>query len=244
MAEKIEPIDVQRAFWNDWNAAWREKSLDFRSVEQADVVVSWLERLGRKDLSILDVGCGTGWLCPQLTRFGQVTGTDLADEILTRAAAKVPEVRFVSGDFNRLEFGGVEFDVVVSLEVLSHVADQTLFLDKISTLLKPGGYLMIATQNRPVLEANATAPPSPGQRRHWVDRHELRQLLDPDFEIVELFSISPRFNRGFLRAVNSFKLRALADAAGLGAVMAQVRKWQEQAWLGWSLMALARKRVT
>jgi hypothetical protein len=63
-------------------------------------------------------------------------------------------------------------------------------------------------------------------------------------EIEELFSVGPQFNRGFLRYVNSRKLRRLATAVGLGGLMAQLRKWQEDAWLGWNLMALERKRAT
>jgi hypothetical protein len=33
------------------------------SLEQAEVVLSWLEALDRKDLKIIEVGCGAGWLC-------------------------------------------------------------------------------------------------------------------------------------------------------------------------------------
>ena len=60
-----------------------------------------------------------------------------------------------------LDFGVGQFDVAVSLEVLSHVADTQAFIDKIASLLKPGGYLMLATQNRSVLERYCAAGARP-----------------------------------------------------------------------------------
>ena len=44
------------------------------------------------------------------------------------------------------------FDVIVSLEVLAHVDDKRAFVSRMASLLRPGGMLMLATQNRPVLE--------------------------------------------------------------------------------------------
>src|SRR5262245_45482774 len=114
---QLAPISLQQSFWNRWNES-REKSIDEVSRRQADVICGWLHALGRKDLDIIDVGCGAGWFCPLLTRFGSVTGTDLSGEVLARAQTRTPEVRFVPGDFMKLDFGLCRFDIVVTLEVL------------------------------------------------------------------------------------------------------------------------------
>jgi 2-polyprenyl-3-methyl-5-hydroxy-6-metoxy-1,4-benzoquinol methylase len=237
------PLPLQQSFWNTWNAANREEAITDVSREQAAVVLAWLARMGRSDLKILEVGCGTGWLCGQLLPFGEVTGTDLSDQVLERAAKRSPATRFIPGDFMALAFEPAHFDVVVTLEVLSHVADQPAFLKKISSLLTPGGTLMLATQNKPALQRNEIPPPMPGQMRRWVDRRELAQLLNEEFFVEELFSITPRFNRGVLRIANARKLRALAGLAGLSFATSALKKAQERAWLGWTLMALARKRT-
>lgn len=138
-------------------------------------------------------------------------------------------------------FGAGAFDVVVTLEVLSHIADQPAFVAKLAELLRPGGYLIMATQNRPALQMNDIPPPAAGQLRHWVDRHELSNLLGEKFEVMELCSITPLFNKGWRRIVNSYKLNKLTES-----VAPPVAKWvktsQEKAWLGWTLMALARKK--
>jgi SAM-dependent methyltransferase len=237
-------LRLQQQFWNRWNADKRENGVGKVSLEQTDVVLSWLKQIGKRDLDIIDVGCGAGWLCPHLTEFGRVTGTDLSDEVVGRAAARFPDVNYVAGDFMALEFGQGNFDVVVSLEVLSHVADQPAFIEKISSLLRPGGYFIIGTPNKPALMRNNIPPPEPGQLRHWTDRHELGELLGTRFEVLEMRSITPVFNRGLLRIPNSYKLNHLASALKLSPVTNLVKKAQERAWLGWTLMALATKRAT
>lgn len=236
------PLDSQVAFWNQWNADERESRISKVSSEQAEIIISWIEGLGRTDLKIIDVGCGSGWLCQRLTRFGRVTGTDLSNEVLERTADRVPAVRFVPGDFMASDFKAEAYDVVINLEVLPHVADQPAFLSKLASLLRPDGYLMLATQNRPQLERNDVPPPMPGQIRHWVDRQELTGLLEKEFEIQQLFSITPIFNRGFLRVVNSHKLNAMLSALGLEALSKWAKTYQERVWLGWTLMAKAKKR--
>lgn len=236
------PDSVQQGFWNRWNAETREREIAKVSEEQAELVVSWLSRIGKSDLDIIDVGCGAGWLCPQLSAFGRVTGTDLSDEVLARAAIRYPEVHFVPGDFTELDFGEERFDVVVSLEVLSHVADQPAFIAKIASMLRQDGCFIIGTQNKPALMKNNIPAPEPGQLRRWVDRHELSQLLELHFEVLELCSITPQFNRGLLRIPNSYKINRLASAIRLDPIMRLIQRTQERAWLGWTLMALGRKR--
>jgi SAM-dependent methyltransferase len=137
-----------------------------------------------------------------------------------------------------LEFGDERFDVVVSLEVLSHVEDQRAFVTKLHRLLKPGGHLLLSTQNRPVLERfNRIPPPEPGQLRRWVDRAELRDLLTPQFEVLRLTSVTPRADRGVMRVITSRKLqRAVRPLVG-----DRLERSLEHLGLGWTLMAVARR---
>ncbi|MBS0384447.1 MAG: methyltransferase domain-containing protein [Proteobacteria bacterium] len=230
----------QRNFWNKWNVS-REETQGRVSSDQQRVVLRWLDRMGRRDLRIIEVGCGAGWLCSDLTRYGRVVGTDLSDEVLARAAERLPEAEFIAGDFLTLDLGEEQFDVVVTLETLTHVPDQAGFVRRCSRLLKPGGLLMMATQNKTALQRNRLAPPERGQYRRWVDRDELVELMREDFEIEELFSITPKFNRGPLKILNSERLHRPIRAIGLGGLVDSITRMQERAWLGWTLMALARK---
>lgn len=235
----VPSIDQQRAAWEKWNAETREQRLGEISTDQRDCIIEWMRRLARNDLDIIDVGCGAGWLCPSLTPFGNVTATDFSAEVLARAQTKMSAVAFVPGDFMDLEFEDARYDVVISLEVLAHVADQEGFVAKLARILRPDGMLMLATQNRPVLERlNHVPPPAPGAIRKWVDRDELSALLRPHFELREMKGITPRANRLPWKLVNN----NVVDPA-LRAILGDApKRFKERLGWGWTLMALAQKR--
>ena len=233
-----QPIETQQTYWTKWNAEGREHRLSDISRDQLGVVLGWLTAIGRTDLNIIEVGCGAGWLCPTLKPFGRVTATDLCAEVLSRARARIPEVEFVAGDFMALDFETAKYDVVVTLEMLSHVADQDAFMAKLARMLKPGGVLMLGTQNRPVLQNHNNIPaPEPGQLRRWVDKPELEALLKRHFQLRQVLTITPNANKGVMRFVASRSakqvLRAIAGKA--------VERRLAAAGFGWTLMALAEK---
>jgi 2-polyprenyl-3-methyl-5-hydroxy-6-metoxy-1,4-benzoquinol methylase len=236
-------IEEQRRFWNTWNAKHREENRKMPEVNrrQARMVLEWIMNLGRKDLDILEIGCGSGWLCQQLVPFGRVTGTDLSNEVLARSETALQKVTFVAGDFFELDFPSSGFDVVVSLEVLAHVADQNAFVVKIARLLRPGGYLMLATQNRFALERWTQVPAKgAGQIRRWVDAKTLRHILSKHFEIAELTSIVPVGDKGILRWTNAPKVNRMLS---FFASQLRIDSLKERLFLGHTLMVLARKPV-
>jgi 2-polyprenyl-3-methyl-5-hydroxy-6-metoxy-1,4-benzoquinol methylase len=189
-------------------------------------------------MKVLDVGCGTGWLCALLMPFGMVTGIDFTEEVLDRARTRNPEVRYITGDFLEAGFKN-EFDVVVSMEVISHLTDQPAFIHKCWEALKPGGYLMLATQNKYVYEHRAeTAPPSPSQVRKWLTPRTLRKILEPEFEIIQLTSVYPDGHKGILRIVNSPRVNGLVARV---VPQVQLDAMKERMLLGMTLMALAQK---
>lgn len=246
MSEGTPDINTQAAYWNGWNHSRSEVPGEV-SRRQAEVVVRWLRSIRRRDLDVLDVGCGTGWLEPFLVPFGNVTALDFADEWVARAAVANPEVTFLAGDFDALPLEPASFDVVVSLEVLAHVSDQQAFVDRIASLLRPGGQLLLATQNRWVLEhLNDVPAVEAGQLRRWVDRRELRELLAGDFVVHELFSVTPRLGR-VMKKLNRGSWRRRTEQPAEARGMTHPRSgigWMllERAGLGWTLMCRAERR--
>lgn len=235
-----EPVDAQQEFWDSWNKMFLDNSRGPTSQRQAEIVAEWLHRLARPRLDILEVGCGSGWMCERLAAFGQVTGTDLSQKVLEAAQQKFPEVHFVAGDFMTLGLPMEAADVVVTLETLAHMADQPAFLHRISSVLRRGGYLMLASQNPLVLGRwDGVAPRAYGQIRHWVGRRDLRRMLERDFIVEQLITVVPFAHGGFLRIVNSPKVNRLVST-----VIPQptLDRWKERAGLGHTIMALARKR--
>jgi 2-polyprenyl-3-methyl-5-hydroxy-6-metoxy-1,4-benzoquinol methylase len=232
-------MDDQTRFWNDWNAATREKFVSETSRDQAATALSWLAETDRRDLAILDVGCGAGWMCDALSKFGTVTGTDLADEVLARAAGRYPQVRFIAGDFMTLRFDECAYDAIVCFEVVAHVHDQPGFLRKLAALLKPGGTLILSSQNPWVLRRSDVDPAGKGQVRRWVSQRELRTLLRERFHVRDVATVTPHGDKGLLRVVNSVKLtRALSAMIG----QQRVRQAKERAGLGRTIIVRAERR--
>ena len=230
-------IQAQCDYWSSWNSTNRESHVSDTGVDQREVILRWLQRLGRTDLDIIEVGCGTGWLCPSLANFGKVTGTDLCDEVISRAQERMPDIKFVSGDFMSLDFPDASFDVIVSLEVIAHVADHDAFVAKLFRMLRPGGVLMMVSQNRPVLERyNNVPPPAEGQLRRWFDRDELRALLSRYFDVQELFAITPRADKGAPRLLLGHTARKF-----IRRVPGRLIERALAPEFGWTLMAFCRK---
>lgn len=229
-------IDAQREAWNRWNTpAARTHKLTAAPTRQAMQIERWLA--GSCDLRILDAGCGSGWMAERLLRFGHVTAVDLADSVIAEASERAPKATFVAGDILSMSIPNGPFDCIVSLELLSHVVNQLALVARFASLLKPGGTLMLATQNRPVLERDsAIGGPIPGQIRRWVDAESLRNLLAPHFRVAELTSVVPAGNQGFLRIVNSSKLnRLLGTVVGLE----RIEHLKERCLFGHTLMVRA-----
>jgi malonyl-CoA O-methyltransferase len=96
-----------------------------------------------RNLSVLDLGCGTGrhtvWLAE---RGAHVTAVDFSEGMLAEARGKpgAELVRFVAHDLHdRLPFADGAFDLVVSGLVLEHLGDLPIFFQEARRVLKPDG---------------------------------------------------------------------------------------------------------
>ena len=203
----------QRQFWNQWDSCHLQvNTIGCEALRRGDVILAILKALRIDNPQILELGCGNGWLAEKLAAFGPVTGVDISDVAIAEARRRVPGVRFCLSDALRMELPVEAFDVVVTLETLSHVSNQDQFIRLIARVLKRHGYLLLATQNRTIyMRRGDVSPPGVGQIRRWVTMRELRGMLKPYFDIAKAFTIQPAGKRGFLRVVNSAKLNKLCS---------------------------------
>ncbi|MCR9276905.1 MAG: bifunctional 2-polyprenyl-6-hydroxyphenol methylase/3-demethylubiquinol 3-O-methyltransferase UbiG [Pseudomonadaceae bacterium] len=104
---------------------------------------------------ILDIGCGGGILSESMAKAGAiVTGIDAGEAPLTvarlHALESGSEVTYehITVEALAAREGENQFDVITCLEMLEHVPDPASILRAASTLLKPGGELILSTINR------------------------------------------------------------------------------------------------
>jgi len=143
-----------------------------------------------RGLSILDIGCGGGLLAEPLARLGaEVTGIDAAERniaIARRHAENVGvRVTYLPCAAEHLAVqvgpdGGTQFDAVLAMEIVEHVADLNAFFEAASGLLKPGGTMFVATLNRTV-KSFAFAIVGAEYVLRWLPRgtHDWRRFLRP-----------------------------------------------------------------
>src|SRR5947209_3252581 len=145
---------------------------------RTEIVKSVLARKLRAAPSkdILSVGCGPAkgldWLLPFAGPQGSVTGLDVEPAHSTPC----PEgIRFIVGRMEDPPLADRQFDVVMALDVLEHLDDDTAGLKQAIRLLKPGGHLMITVPAFPFLWGGQDVV---SQHRRRYTKASLRALLE------------------------------------------------------------------
>ena len=142
-----------------------------------EATVRWIEQfvaLDHRDVSLLDVGAGSGKLIRYLrsTRSCHSTGLEPSDALfrgfdlgsLGVQPLSLPEFR---------ESGAHQFNVVTSFDVIEHVSDPVEFVSNLCLVTKPGGYVFLSTPDAGSLVARML-----GRRWHHYNRYHL-SLFDP-----------------------------------------------------------------
>lgn len=134
------------------------------------------------ELKILDVGCGGGLISEPFARIGaSVTAIDASEKNI--AVAKLhAEESGLKIDYRAAaaEELNEQFDVVLALEIIEHVADVEAFIRSCAKLVKPNGLLFVATMNRTV-KSLAFAKFAAEYILRWLPHgtHDWKKFLKP-----------------------------------------------------------------
>jgi 2-polyprenyl-6-hydroxyphenyl methylase/3-demethylubiquinone-9 3-methyltransferase len=138
-----------------------------------------------RDLKILDIGCGGGLITEPLRRLGaRVTGVDASEKNIAVAkhhAEKMGlEIDYRFATSSTLVEERRQFDAVVNMEVIEHVADTQQFIRECAGLIKPGGLMILATLNR-TPKSFALAIVGAEYVLRWLPRgtHDWRKFVKP-----------------------------------------------------------------
>jgi ubiquinone/menaquinone biosynthesis C-methylase UbiE len=113
---------------------------------------AWLALLrevaGPSPLTVLDVGCGTGFLAMHMAELGHTAvGIDLAEEMLAAAQRKAESsglpVAFRRGDAEAPPQDGAPYDVILERHVIWTLPQPKAAMRAWKALLKPGGLLIL-----------------------------------------------------------------------------------------------------
>jgi ubiquinone/menaquinone biosynthesis C-methylase UbiE len=121
---------------------------------------------------IIDVGCGDGFHLSLLAEFGQPTWTVEGVDVDERAldAARRRGLTVHAGHIEELQLDAGSYDVAIMIQTIEHVVDPPSVLSAIARILKPGGRLVIVTDNTGSLDYRLF------RRRHWGGYHFPRHL--------------------------------------------------------------------
>ncbi len=105
------------------------------------------------NLSVVDIGCGGGLICEPMARMGaSVTGVDASEKNIKTATVHAQmmnvSVNYRATTAEAMVAENHQFDLVLALEIIEHVADADAFIASCAALVKPGGMLIMTTLNR------------------------------------------------------------------------------------------------
>jgi ubiquinone/menaquinone biosynthesis C-methylase UbiE len=160
-------------------ATWRAEQDHFWFRGFRQFVAPALERAaaGRRNLRLLDAGCGTGNnLARLLDQYGRAFGLDLTWRGLEFAQAQGRR-RILQASITAIPFRDATFDVVTSFDVL-----QTLTLDQagdalaeLHRVLRPGGAMVLNVAALELLRGNHSVL---AEERHRYTRRMLRDAVE------------------------------------------------------------------
>jgi len=156
LKRSIKGMNVKEAYniWSDQYDSDENKTRDLEGVSLRKVLS------GIDFDNCLEIGCGTGknteWL---QSKANNIVAVDLSDEMLAKAKVKIQsdKVQFIQADINSewTFVNGRQFDLVTFSLVLEHIEDLRSVFDRLSKVVKAGGYVYIG-ELHPFKQYNGT----------------------------------------------------------------------------------------
>ncbi|MEX0276330.1 MAG: bifunctional 2-polyprenyl-6-hydroxyphenol methylase/3-demethylubiquinol 3-O-methyltransferase UbiG [Ruegeria sp.] len=210
---EVAKFEAMAAEW--WDPNGKFKPLHMLNPCRLDYITSQIAAEFDRDLSterpfeglrILDIGCGGGLLAEPMARLGAtVVGADAAERNIpvaqVHAAQSGLDIDYRHTTAEALAADGEQFDAVLNMEVVEHVADPLAYLTACQALLKPGGLHICSTINRnPKSYVMAIFGAEVVMR--WLPKgtHEWSKFITPDelFKLLEQAGLTPVDRKGFV----------------------------------------------
>lgn len=212
-AQEVAKFEAMAAEW--WDPQGKFKPLHMLNPCRLDYITGQIAAEFDRDLGqsmpfaglrILDIGCGGGLLSEPMARLGaDVVGADAAAgnipvaQVHAAQSGLMIDYRHTSAE--ALAAAGEQFDVVLNMEVVEHVADPLSFLTACRQLLAPGGLHLCSTINRNA-KSYAVAILGAEHVMRWLPRgtHDWRKFITPDelYTLLQQAGLMPVDKKGFV----------------------------------------------
>lgn len=148
-------------------------------------IILWiLERYAKDFKSLLEIGCGTGYVLSGIARKfpgAELKGSEIYTSGLNFAAERLPNIHLMQMDAREIPFVD-EFEVIGAFDVLEHIKDDNLVLEESYRALKPGGLMILTVPQHPWLWS-ATDEYAYHERR-YTNSELSEKLRRAGFEVV------------------------------------------------------------
>ena len=160
--------------------------------------------------SVLEVGCGTGYLLNALQP-SRGMGIDIRADLVDFARATYPALTFRQQDANQPDFGGETFDYIILSDTIGYLDDVQQVLMQLHAACHADTRLIITYQNAlwsPVLgAAESIGLKMPEKCQNWLDKGDIANLLTiSDFDTVRTGKrmLMPRYVPLFSELMNRY----------------------------------------
>ncbi|MEV8467982.1 bifunctional 2-polyprenyl-6-hydroxyphenol methylase/3-demethylubiquinol 3-O-methyltransferase UbiG [Fluviibacterium sp. DFM31] len=210
---EIAKFEAMAAEW--WDPDGKFKPLHMLNPCRLDYITRQIAVEFDRDLSdaapfaglrILDIGCGGGLLSEPMARLGAtVVGADAAERNIPVARLHAQqsglEIDYRHCTAESLAAAGEQFDVVLNMEVVEHVASPPDYMAACAALLKPGGLMVASTLNRNP-KSYVMGIIGAEYVMRWLPKgtHDWKKFLTPDelFDLIRNAGLDPVDRKGFV----------------------------------------------
>ena len=210
---EIAKFEAMAAEW--WDENGKFKPLHMLNPCRLDYITNQIAGEFDRDLSatnpfaglrILDIGCGGGLLAEPMARLGaEVVGEDAAERNIPVARIHAEQsgltIDYRHTTAEAMAEAGEQFDVVLNMEVVEHVASPIDYLIACRQLLKPGGLHVCSTLNRNP-KSYMMAIIGAEHIMRWLPKgtHEWSKFITPDelFDLMRDAGLDPVDRKGFV----------------------------------------------
>ncbi|MEZ7812424.1 MAG: 2-polyprenyl-6-hydroxyphenyl methylase/3-demethylubiquinone-9 3-methyltransferase [Paracoccaceae bacterium] len=210
---EVAKFEAIAAEW--WDIEGKFKPLHLMNPCRLDYITSQIAGEFHRDLNksapfsglrILDIGCGGGLLSEPMARLGaDVVGADAAKRNISVARLHAQQsnltIDYRHATAEDLATLGEQFDIILNMEVIEHVANSLAYLQACHTLLKGGGLMLCSTLNRSP-KSFVIAIIGAEWIMRWLPKgtHDWKKFITPDelFDLITKAGLEPVDKRGMV----------------------------------------------